>query len=99
MDPTSFRFLLSMPGDSRLIDVIRELTVQAGAYANLATDATDTLAQQVAAATESAIAATGVQDAPIEFRFFRSAELIRVTITWRSNGSEVRREVEHRTSA
>jgi hypothetical protein len=98
MDPTSFRFLLTMPGDTRLVDVIRELTTQAATYAQLATEATSAFAQLVAKAAESAIAATGVQDAPIEFRFFRSPDVIRVTITWSTNGSEERREVEHRTS-
>jgi hypothetical protein len=40
-----------------------------------------------------------VQDAPIEFRFFRSTDILRVTITWRTNGTEQRREVEQKTSA
>jgi hypothetical protein len=98
MDPTSFRFVLTMPGDSRLVGVIRELTTQAGTYANLTGGAT-AFAEQVADATEAVISETGVQDAPIEFRFFRSNDLLRVTITWRTNGSERRREVEHKTSS
>lgn len=99
MDPTSFRFLLTMPGDLRLVGVIRELATHAGTYAQLASDAAGAFAQQVADATEAAIAETGVQDAPIEFRFFRSPDILRVTLTWRMNGTEQRREVERTFSA
>jgi hypothetical protein len=99
MDPTSFRFVVTMPGDSRLVGVIRDLTAQAGSYAQLAGEVSGAFAQQVADATLSAIAGTGVQDAPIEFRFFRSTDILRVTITWRTNGTEQRREVEQKTSA
>jgi hypothetical protein len=99
MDPTSFRFLLTMPGDTRMVDTIRELTAQASAYARLASDESRAFAQRVVVATESAIAATGVQDAPIELRFFRSADVLRVTVTWRSNGTEQRRDVEQKISA
>jgi hypothetical protein len=99
MDPTSFRFVLTMPGDARLVGIIRDLTSQAGTYAMLDGEATGTFTQQVADATESAIAETGVRDVPIEFRFFRSSDLLRVTITWRRNGTEQRRDVEQKTSA
>jgi hypothetical protein len=99
MDPTSFRFLLTMPGDSRLVGAIRELTNQAGAYAKLPTDEAGVFVQRVAAAAESVIAATGLQDAPIEFRFYRNADTLRVTITWRDRDSEERREVEQKFSA
>jgi hypothetical protein len=99
MDSTSFRFFVTMPGDSRLVGAVRDLANQAGAYANLAASETGAFVQQVAAATESAIAATGVQDSPIEFRFFRSADVLRVTITWHANGADGQREVEHKTPA
>jgi hypothetical protein len=99
MDPTSFRFLLTMPGDLRMVDTIRELSTHAGTYARLAREESRAFAQQVVDATECAIAATGVQDAPIELRFFRSADRLRVTITWRANDAEERREVEQKISA
>jgi hypothetical protein len=97
MDPTSFRFVLTMPGDLRLVGVIRDLSTQAGTYAKLGSDASHAFAQQVVDATESAIAETAVQDAPIEFRFFRSPDVLRVTLAWRANGTEQRRDVEHKT--
>jgi hypothetical protein len=99
MDPTSFRFFLTMPGDSRLVGVIREVSTHAGSYAKLSTDETGAFVERVADATASAIAATGVQDAPIEFRFFRSAGVLRVTISWRSGNGEDRCDVEQTTSA
>lgn len=99
MDPTSFRFFLAMPGDSRLVGAIRDLTTLAGTYAKLPSHEAGAFVERVAAATASAIAETGVQDAPVEFRFFRSAHVLRVTISWRTNGAEQRREVEQKTSA
>lgn len=98
MDTTSFRFLLTMPGDPRLVSIIRELTTQAATYAKLETGDTSALAQRVTDAAEAAMA-TGIHNAPLEVRFVRNADAIRVTITWRANGTEERREVEHRISA
>ena len=88
-----------MPGDARLVPAIRDLTTQAGTYANLPADQTTSLAERVVDATASLISATGAADAPIEFNFFRSRDTLRVTLTWRENGSEQRREVEQKTSA
>jgi hypothetical protein len=99
MHPTSFQFVLSMPGDSRLVPTVRDLTAHAAIYAKLASDVSQRFAQRVAEATESAIDATGIHDAPIEFRFAGDARALRVTITWSQNGSRASREVEQSLSA
>lgn len=99
MDPTSFRFLLTMPGDERLVGAIRELATHAGVYAKLPSEEAGAFVERVASAAESLIADLSARDVPLEFRFFRSPDLLRVTITCRTNGSEVQREVEQRTSA
>jgi hypothetical protein len=94
MLPTSFQFVMSMPGDTRLVAAVRDLTAHAATYANCAADVSQRFAQQVAEATESAIGATGIQDAPIEFQFHGDARVVRVTITWSQNGSRASRQVE-----
>jgi hypothetical protein len=94
MHPTSFQFVLSMPGDSRLVPAVRDLTAHAATYANLAADVTERFAQKVAEVTESAIDATGMHDTPIEFRFDGDTRAVRVTITWSQNGSRASRQVE-----
>ena len=98
MEPNSFQFTLTMPGDSRLVPTVRELAAQVATYARLPAEAGQSFAQQVAAETESTIAATAVQDAPIEFRFDGDAETIRVTITWSRNGSREARQIERPVS-
>lgn len=96
MDPTSFQFRLTMPGDSRLVGAVRNLSLQAASYAKLTSEAGRAFAQNVTNATESAIESTGVQDAPIEFHFDGAAGTVRVTISWpRNNGSRETREVRH----
>jgi hypothetical protein len=94
MDPTSFQFVLSMPGDSRLVAAVRDLSAHAATYANLAPDVSQRFAQKVAEATESAIDETGIHDAPIEFRFDGDARAVCVTITWSQNGTRATRKVE-----
>lgn len=70
-----------MPGDSRLVGAIRQLAAHAAGYAQLSTDASEDLALQVERATEAAIAATQVQDAPIEFRFSGDDTAVKVLIS------------------
>jgi hypothetical protein len=83
-----------MPGDSRLVPAVRDLTAHAATYANMAADVSQRFAQKVAEATESAIDDTRMHDAPIEFRFDGDKRAVRVTITWSQNGSRASREVE-----
>jgi hypothetical protein len=93
MDPTSFQFVLTVPGDNRLVGAVRDLSAHAGTYAQLSGEVTQSFAARVAEAMQSAIDATGIQDAPIEFRFDRSASSLRVTLSWSRNGSRETREV------
>ena len=95
MTPTSFQFLVSMPGDSRLVTVVRDLTAYVANYANLDGDAGQSFAQEVVDAMRTAISATGVQNAPIELKFNREPHLLRVTISWPTNGSTESRDVTH----
>jgi hypothetical protein len=87
MDPSAFQFTLTMPGDSRLVGAVRDLTSHAAGYAKLAADSSRSLADQVATAAETAIAATHAHDAPIEFRFDANEEAIHVTIICEANSS------------
>ena len=98
MHPTSFQFVMSIPGDSRLVPAVRDLTVHAATYANLAADVSQRFAQKVAEATMSAIDEAGMHDAPIEFRFDGDKQAVRVTITWSQNGSRASRQVEQSLS-
>ena len=93
MEPTSFQFVLTVPGDDRLVGAVRDLSVHAGTYAQLSGDVTESFATRVAEAMQSAIDATGIHDAPIEFRFDRTASSFRVTLSWSQNGSPETREV------
>ena len=93
MEPTSFRFTLSIPGDARLVDVIRSLTAQVATYAKLSGDQAAAFQQQIADATAAAIRATGVQDAPLEFEFSGNGEALTVSLSWPVNGTRERREL------
>ena len=81
MTPTSFEFSVSMPRDARLVGAVRGLAAHAAGYVQLAADAAEDLANQVARATETAIAVTGTQPGPIDFRFAGDAAAISVIIT------------------
>lgn len=99
MEPTSFQFVLTVPGDNRLVGAVRDLSAHAATYAKLSGDMRESFATRVADAMQSAIDATGIQDAPIEFRFARTADALRVTLSWAQNGSRKTREVlQHLTS-
>ena len=76
MTPTEFDFTVKMPGDSRLVAAIRQLTTHAAGYAQLAASDSEQLAQQVEHATETAIAASKAQTALIEFRFTADTEAL-----------------------
>jgi hypothetical protein len=89
MDPSAFQFTLTMPGDARLLGAVRDLTSHAAGYAKLAAASGKSLADEVVTATQTAIASTHVQDAPIEFRFDATGEAIDITITCEVNSSAV----------
>jgi hypothetical protein len=81
MTPTSFEFTLTLPGDTRLVDAVRGLTAHAAGYALLGDAAREGLAGQVAAATETAIAAARGPEAPIDVRFTGDDQAITVVIS------------------
>lgn len=99
MEPHSFQFTLTMPGDARLVPTVRELAAQVASYAKLTAEAGESFAQQVAAEAESTIAATLAPNAPLEFRFDGDARTIRVTISWSHNGTRKARHIERPISA
>jgi hypothetical protein len=90
MTPTSFEFTLTLPGDSRLVDAVRGLTVHAAGYALLADSAREGLASQVAAETEAAMTAARGPNAPIDLRFTRDDEAITVVISCEAGASTPR---------
>jgi hypothetical protein len=99
MEPRSFEFVLTMPGDSRLVEAVRNLSVHAASYANGDSAAGQTFAQNVVEATEAVIRETGIQDAPLEFRFGADGRSVSVTIAWARNGSRHTREVRQPLTA
>lgn len=93
MEPHSFQFVLTLPGDTRLVGAVRDLTAHAASYAKLASDVSRSFADRVADEMQSAIDTTGIQDSPLEFHFTASADTLLVTLTWSRNGSRQTREV------
>jgi hypothetical protein len=93
MDPTSFQFVLTLPGDNRLVGAVRDLSAHAATYAKLPGDVIQSFARKVADEMQSAIDNTGIQDAAIEFRFSGTADALLVTLSWSRNGSRETREV------
>jgi hypothetical protein len=99
MEPTSFQFTVSMPGDARLVEVIRSVTAQATTYAKLSGDQASAFQQQVADATAEAIRASDIKDAPLQFEFKGSVDALTVAMTWPANGTRARRELRQTLSA
>ena len=87
MTPTEFEFTLTMPGDSRLVGAIRQLTAHAAGYAQLSAEESEELAGQVADATEMAIAAANVEALPIEYRFSADSEALVVMFSCEVSGA------------
>jgi hypothetical protein len=81
MTPTEFDFTLTMPGDSRLLGAIRQLTAHAAGYAQLNAQAAEQLAGHVEQATEVVIAASRAQTAQVEYRFTADAEALVVVFS------------------
>ena len=99
MEPTSFQFVLTLPGDNRLVGAVRDLTAHAATYAKLPGDVSQSFAKKVADEMQSAIGATGIQDAPIEFRFNGTTDSLLVTLSWSHNGSRETREIRQRLTS
>jgi hypothetical protein len=70
-----------MPGDSRLVGAIRQLTSQAADYAQLSAETREHFAGHVERAAAAAIAAASVRSAPIEFRFRGDEEALVVALS------------------
>ena len=85
-----------MPGDSRLVAAVRQLTAHAAGYAQLPNASRDDFAGHVERQANAAITASGVQDALIEFAFSGDESAVEVVISceaatspgaeWRSDG-------------
>jgi hypothetical protein len=78
MTPTEFDFTITMPGDARLLDAIRQLTVHAAGYAQLPAQAGEQLAGHVERATQVAISASKAPSAQIAYRFTADPEALNV---------------------
>lgn len=81
MTPTEFDFTVTMPGDTRLVAAIRQLTAHAAGYAQLSADDSEELADHVERATQTAIAAAKMPPAPIEYRFTADRETLVVVFS------------------
>ena len=99
MEPHSFQFVLTLPGDHRLVGAVRDLTAHAATYPMLPGAVTLSFPNTVAHVLLSAIDTTGVHDAPIEFRFNGTADALLVTLSWSRNGSRETREVRQHLSS
>ena len=91
--------MLTLPGDNRLVGAVRDLTAHAATYARLSNDVCQAFASKVANEMQSAIDTTGIQDAPLEFRFDRSGDTLLVTLSWSRNGTPVTREVRQKLTS
>ena len=99
MTPNSFEFSLTMPGDERLVGAVQGLAAHAAGYVQLPEAEATGFADQVARATEAAIAATNGQGAPIDFRFAGDAAAVTVTISWTSSGARETRQIRQQLPA
>jgi hypothetical protein len=71
---------LTIPGDPRFVGVIRALAAQAASYANLSAEAGEGLAGEVERATESAMASSASDTAPIDVAFSGDESALTVVI-------------------
>jgi hypothetical protein len=81
MTPTEFDFKVKIPGDSRLLGAIRQLSAHAAGYAHLTPAAGERFAAHVERATETALSAARLAPAPIEYRFTANADAIVVVFS------------------
>ncbi|MEZ5284532.1 MAG: hypothetical protein R2712_06935 [Vicinamibacterales bacterium] len=78
MSPESFKFTLTLPGDPRLVGVVRDLCSHATGYAELPASAGASFCDQVLTLAEAAVAAR--PDTPCPLVFDCSDRQLRVTI-------------------
>src|SRR5688500_12878012 len=86
MTPTSFQFTLTMPGDARLLEVIRALVTQTAGYAQLTADASRRLVDTVSRAAD-AMSTPRTGDTPLEVVFSGDEQAITVKISSESQPS------------
>jgi hypothetical protein len=80
MTPNSFEFTLTIPGDARLLEVIRALVTQTAGYAQLTTDASRTLVDEVARAAQ-AMSTPRTDGASLELVFSGDEQAITIKIS------------------
>lgn len=78
MSPESFNFTVTVPGDHRLVGVVRDICAHAAGYARLPEDAGASLCDRVAEAARLAVAER--PDAPCALVFDCSGGELRVTV-------------------
>lgn len=81
MTPTQFEFLVTVPGEARLVEVVRQLTAHAAGYAQLPDDTTQRLATTVAEAATKAAGFTRTPGAPVLIRFTGTGQRLEVVIS------------------
>lgn len=103
MDATSFQFTMTMPGDARLMETVRDLTAHAAKYAELAEPDARALIEQVLEAATVSSAAAG--QGAVAFSYERTPARLDVAIEWdghapvgASNGPASVRPLEGSTS-
>jgi hypothetical protein len=67
VSPESFNFTVTVPGDARLVGVVRDLCAHAVGYARLPEATGVALCERVAAAAADAVAANPHAACPLEF--------------------------------
>lgn len=77
MSPDSFAFTLTVPRDSRLAGVVRDLCAHAVTYARLPAEAGRAFCDQVLEVTKRAVEAGG---GPCELKFESRGQELRVTV-------------------
>ena len=67
MSPESFNFTVTVPGDARLVGVVRDLCAHAVGYAKMPEVAGAALCERVAAAAAEAVASNPDVACPLDF--------------------------------
>lgn len=80
MTRTSFEFTMQIAGGRAMLGAVRDLASQVATYAGGKSVAA-TVADEVVAAAEAAIAATRDDGTPIDFRFARTPDCLEVFIS------------------
>lgn len=80
MDATLFQFTMTMPGDHRLAEVVRDLTAHAAKYAQLAEPEARALVAQVGAAL--AVSSSAAANCLVQVHYERTPQRLDVAIEW-----------------